>query len=205
MGANPWLITPNGIIAVFTVILAWIGALQWQIFSKQLKAMRLGERVWLSLRQEAVNIRVGSKFGIPLSVANIAKTPAKNIHGWVFVRLVKKDEDVDFNNPSDDVPPLKNGYTRFNQGVMFPNDPQTFKEAYLTVVNQPGHPPETVTWTQEMQGQWAQGDIYILCRARFTYDDAIGMHHWTQLFEGLNVNRPSGKLSTDARVRVAKQ
>ena len=32
-----------------------------------------------------------------------------------------------------------------------------------------------------MQDQWARGEFYILYRAKFTYDDALGKPHWTQL------------------------
>ena len=89
--------------------------------------VEVDQRAWLSLRQEPFTFHIGSELAIPLTAINIGKTPAKNIHGWVFVQPVLKNAEVDFSSPTDTTPPSKCAYTKFNQGVMFPNDPTTFK------------------------------------------------------------------------------
>jgi hypothetical protein len=136
--------------------------------------VEVDQRAWLSLRQEPFQFHTGTELSIPLTANNIGKTPARNIRGWVFVQRVQKDTNVDFSSPTDTTPPRKYAYTKFNQGVMFPNDPTTFKEAYMGEIKEEGHPPVRTVWTDDMQGQWVRGEFFILYRARFTLATGMG-------------------------------
>ena len=149
--------------------------------------MRIDQRAWLSVKPNLLAPQVNGMVLAPTTVTNIGKTPAKNIHGWVFIQTLPRNNTIDFSNPTfTEAPRATPGQPlpvsiKFNVGVLIPGEPLTFNEVAMRQQSSAKSPVVPVPWTQTMQEQYDKGDFYLAVRAHFTYDDAAGNPHWTKI------------------------
>ncbi|MCU1272329.1 MAG: hypothetical protein JWN74_3623 [Acidobacteriaceae bacterium] len=175
------------IMALFTFVIAAAGILQLCVFAAQLDEMRIDQRAWLSVKCDLKQPQVNGTIMAPAVLLNTGKTPAKDVNGVIFIQRVPRNNLVDFSNPVFNGSPRGNSLDRWpasvnlNLGVLFPNEPIPFSEAIMRKQDSFGGPFVSVIWTETMQQQYSNGDFYLNVRARFTYDDAAGNPHWTQL------------------------
>jgi hypothetical protein len=200
----------NAVIAIFTIVIAGITGIQACIYSSQLDWLRIDERAWLAVKFTPFNGPiVGQKLPAPIVAMNVGRTVAKNIHGWVFFRPVPIGNPLDLSEykrvEASSLPegePLP-AWTKFDTGVIFPNDPIYLPQAAFASTAVGKASPEATTWDQARQDQWLRGDTYLALNGKVTYDDADGRHHWTTFCNiflapasGKNVSRDSADRCT---------
>jgi hypothetical protein len=116
---------------------------------------------------------------------NVGKTVAKNIQGWTFFRPVPIGTALDLSEYKKvDPSSLPEGepipaWTKFETGVIFPNDPVYLPQAAFASTPAGKAHPEATTWDQAREDQWLRGDTYLALNGKVTYEDADGRSHWT--------------------------
>lgn len=174
----------NRVMALFTVVIAFIGVLQACIYSSELDEMRIDQRAWLGVKFVSAQPILNSYLPAQLVVNNTGKTPAKNITGEFTAGYLGSDTPIDFRSREElkaagvkltEDTPL---WGSFSTGVLFPNDPTMLPPFILAKGN--ATKPLQVLWDTTLQGRYTKGEIYIEWHGRFDYKDAVGNYHWTQ-------------------------
>lgn len=182
-------ITPNHVMAIFTVVIAVVAFFQWWVYRSQLDWMRIGERPWVAVKFLPIQIAVSEPLCSPLTVADTGRTPAKHIEALIAIRVLPVATPIDFGYPpfpKEAVAPVGSQWPVFNKfkiGVIFPNDPLPITNLCMLKGIRGGPPPKNDVWTQPMQDQFDRGETYVEAHGKFTYTDAIGTQHWTTFCE----------------------
>ncbi len=198
----------NAVIAIFTIVIAVIAGIQACIYSSQLTWLRIDERAWPAVKfTPFYGPAVGSKVPAPIITMNTGKTVAKDIKGWVFFRPVPIATPIDLGDyrraeasslPSGEPLPA---WTKFETGVIFPNDQLPTPQAAIAKTPAGRDKPEAFTWDQPSQDQWIRGDIYLALHGKITYTDAAGNPHWTtfcNIFMAAGTGKNVSKDTSDA-------
>jgi hypothetical protein len=198
----------NAVIALFTIVIAVIAGIQASVYSSQLDWTRIDERAWLAVKFTPFGGPiVGARLPAPIVAANIGKTVAKNIKGWIFFRPVPIGTTIDVSDYAKVQPSsLPEGepipaWTTFVTGVMYPNDPLVISQGVFARTPVGKTTPEAAIWDQTLQDQWLRGDIYLALNGKFTYDDAAGSRHWTTFCNVFIVASSGKNVSRDTSAR----
>ncbi len=186
-GVSEWIRNnANAVIALFTIVIAVIAGIQACIYKSQLDWTRIEERAWLAVKFTPFNGPVvNAKLPAPLLIGNTGKTVATKVRGWIFFRPVPIGTTIDVSDYTKVSPSsLPEGepipaWTKFDTGVIFPNDVIPILQPAFARTPAGKNIPEPATWDQPLQDQWLRGDIYLALTGNITYDDAAGVHHWT--------------------------
>ena len=162
---------------IITVTGLVIATLTAAIFWKQLSAMKVDSRAWITI-SGAVQINQDKATGntsiiFPASVINSGKTPGKSILSQIVVEIVKNGDSPRF--VYDGVPHTVNSI-----GILFPHSPAQVQAALLrfnaNTATQTEQRPLSTTEYQEL----LDGNSYIAVYSRTTYNDIFGTEHWDQ-------------------------
>lgn len=183
---------PNRIMALFTIVIALVGFLQWKVYNAQLDEMRIDQRAWFGVKFTVFSPPpVGSPIPIPALAINVGKTIAKGVVVWTMFAPTSIGTTIDLSDPPppypyppSDGPPFHIFYTQspvwemFRTGVIYPGD--SFQLPLFMSQNVVGQSAsESVVWNQDMQSQWSDGKIYLALHGAAVYYDVAGNSHET--------------------------
>jgi hypothetical protein len=119
---------------------------------------------------------------LPLILTVWGKTPAKHVHGRLFLEVVKFNQDplLDKNT----VPALDTF-----SGIVFPNVPDEFHAVRMKAKK--GNPLGEF----DLLKDWETSDIsasrsYLAAYGTYTYDDSFGIQHWTKFCVSFQASGP---------------
>lgn len=175
--------TTDWLIASFTVVLGFVGALQTCTLRNQLTYMRREERPWIKVElagdkfpDQIVSAGVGRTVTLPLNYTNIGKTPAREVNAVAAVEI------VDSAQPPN-LPPVNGSITglvarHVALGFMFPGQKPVVD--YVTRSKTlDGKTAVEDPLTDDEQRALNEGRKYLVVWSVANYWDTFGVHHWT--------------------------
>jgi hypothetical protein len=138
--------------------------------------MRQDQRPLLKVTSDFIQkpLIVGSTVGGTVTFQNIGKTPAKNIVGKWYLRMVRNGE------------PLRLTYHPKNwwgitMGAIYPNEPPTTEQAYWEPDNWTGGAgrPPTNKVTPKDYDDFVHGKAFLIIYGNLAYIDGFGISHWS--------------------------
>jgi hypothetical protein len=119
---------------------------------------------------------------LPLKITVWGKTPAKHVHGRLFLEIVKVNQDplLDKNT----VPPLDTF-----SGIVFPGVPGELRAVRMKAKN------GNKLGEFDLLKDWEASDIsasrsYLAAYGTYTYDDSFGVQHWTKFCVSFQATNP---------------
>jgi hypothetical protein len=156
------------VIAIFTVLLAIIGVLQYAVYRKQLRYMQVDQRAWVKLVPDVnPNIAEGEPIKATVTVTNIGKTSAGKVYSEVVLRVVENGSHPEFKYDA---------FFRFSTHVLFPNDPAIFPATSME--NSPEHALRQSVLSKQAYADLTSGRAYIVAYSKTTYADIFGVDHY---------------------------
>jgi hypothetical protein len=137
--------------------------------------MRQDQRPMLTVTPEFNHkeLVVGDTVGGTVTFQNIGKTPAKNIVGKWYLRMVHNGENLRLTYP-------KNWYG-VTSGAIYPNDPPATEQAYWITDDWTGGiglPPTNKVTTKDYD-DFVHGKAFLILYGNLSYSDGFGINHWT--------------------------
>ena len=103
------------VVAIFTVVLAMVGVLQFVILSNQLTDSRKEQRPWIRVWTDDAAVKASPNGVVAKAhLLNSGKTPAKSVYAEFFVERVQNGAEPLFKEIRS---------TRLSTGSLFPNLP----------------------------------------------------------------------------------
>jgi len=179
-----WVAEILGIAAA--VVLAFLAYFQWketQNTVKQLKRqIAMDQRAWLLLDtdvSDTFQMHEGD-FAVPISLTNIGKSPAENIHGFIEVDELTQEEVG-----TSDYGPGKER-TNIKAGLIYPQKPHETKAYKWASEKKP------VAIDSQRHLQFETGKIVVVIRGKLFYEDIFHVEHWIEFCHAISGN-PSSK------------
>lgn len=180
-----WATNPNWSMVIFTAVLTVIAGIQAYLIHSQTETMRKEQRPWVSIPRHNIPFptpQIHSDLAQELSVLNIGKTVARDVHTSFVVRLIPKGESPDFSYTDPDHPPEES-----ELGAIFPDDTElSIRVAKVSFEDRPDRFGKmrrgkyTVPLSQGEYDSLTSFDDYIVVYGTVTYGDAMGITtHWT--------------------------
>ena len=124
----------------------------------------------------------GSVLHLPLKMTVLGKTPARHVHGRLFLEIVKINQDPLLEKNT--VPALDTF-----AGIVFPNVPEEFDA--VRIKPKKGNKLGEFDLLKDSEAS----DVlayrsYLAAYGTYTYDDAFDIKHWTKFCVSFHVNGP---------------
>ena len=154
-------------LVAFICALAVLGYFQYKTMDSQLNVAQNDERAWIRVKpttNEQSQFIEGQKFAYSLTLSNIGKTPARNIHVNALMNMVPANQQVDLRCADSRCASDSTFY-----GIFFPNETSPF-------------PMEK--FHGETAGHidaWNNGTAYFAVHGIVTYTDVFHTDHWTKI------------------------
>jgi hypothetical protein len=161
-------------LTIFTCALAGVAVFQAVITNNQLTVMRNDQRAWLEVKPQdgmVIHVVYGQLVKYPIQLANVGKTPARNIHMETFVEIPNASQEarlecVDMGGSCP--------HRGLRAGIIFPNTHLDFMAFRIEDNTQP------LVVTQPEADAWENGRAYASVYGIVSYDDIFNHHHWTK-------------------------
>lgn len=171
---------------------AQIAALREQAVATQDSAnaistqMRQDQRAWVivSFGQDRVgNLEINKPISVPINFLNIGKTPATTLHGFFTIRLLRRNERLNFDLP--------NCRETITIPALFPGEKNTVPLA--RVCRNPllisGFGPTILT--QRGMNDLQTGEYTMAMFGQIAYDDVFGRNHWMRVCQYTSPTEPN--------------
>jgi len=173
------------VMAILTLIGIVVACLTGAIFWQQLSAMKTDQRAWVTLTAPTASPEpekqvaadgatiTGYTIGIPITVTNAGKTPARHYSVDIAVEKVRVDRPPTLSY----VGPI----TRSVSGILFPNSPFVIETGLFDANS---NAPDAVNGTAKKTLSPAEfqrlrdGKDYMVLYANGSYVDIFGTQHW---------------------------
>jgi hypothetical protein len=119
-------------------------------------------------------LAVGETITGSVTVENVGKTPATQMKGLWYIRIVQNGEKLRFRYPM-------NSSWGLTMGAIFPNDPPVVNNVNWTKIdpsNKTSYPTERKVTPEEFNSL-LRGAAFFIIYGRLTYNDEFGISHWT--------------------------
>ena len=188
------------IMAVLTFLGLLITVFTGLILYDQLHEMKVDQRAWMSLSMGTVQFpkdldSIGKvPVSAPITITNIGKTAARNIHTQAVM-------DYEVNGSSPDFIYDRRPRSEGTTGIMFPNSPFPMPATFMEGKQGGGTQPRYLTAAEYQD--LTKGDGYMVVYVETTYTDIFGSQHWLhfcQFFASSQVVSPvtvTSKACTD--------
>jgi hypothetical protein len=165
------------IMAVLTLVGVVIATLTGFILSNQLHEMKTDQRAWVTMSLGSVqfpsNISDISRVQVraPLTVNNVGKTAARNLHSKVIM-------EYEVNGQYSDFVYDHRIRAESTSGIMFPTVQQTMPIFFVegNPNDKNGSQPRFLTASEYQD--LIKGDGYMVVYGETTYTDIFGTNHW---------------------------
>jgi hypothetical protein len=142
--------------------------------------------IWAQMRQDQrpllkpgmsfahKRLAVGETITGSVTIQNVGKTPATQMNGLWYIRIVQNGEKLRFRYPM-------NSSLGDRSGAIFPKDPPIIDNVYSTKIdpsNKTAYPTERKVTPEEFNSL-LRGGAFVILYGRFTYTDGFGISHWT--------------------------
>ena len=169
-----WTVAITAIIAV--IYFMQLSAMRDTVEVTRRSAERQ-DRAWVAVKPKGpFNVVTGAPVGIPFSLINFGKTPARHIHTdlWAKFIPVTSLEEMSETGPRMEM----------ETGDLFPGNVNELED-FSTMQAQRQRPKgghETENWPIESGevSDFGAGNIYQVTYMVVSYDDIFGIHHWTR-------------------------
>ena len=158
------VISPDAVIASFTVVLAVVAVWQTAIFVKTLRLARFQQRAWVGVTRVAATIAAGSPMKIVISFKNAGQGPALRVMRSSNLRLHRSTEPLR--------PDAVSARPMASAGLILPGEGQV--EILYT--------PDLLR--DEMLEEIKSGIVRVYVFGELTYSDILGRHR-TRFFRFL--------------------
>lgn len=170
----------NVMLTAFTGILSIIAVFQYLVTGGQLEVMQQDERAWLRFDaysdapgtdRVSTSITTGQPVTYPMKVANVGKTPARNMDMKIFVDIgdALQEPPLDHVDGGTISP-----HGHATAGIIFPNS--EFKQSVVRL----GDDGSPLVATDKEVVAIRDGKAYLAVYGVVTYDDVFNTHHWTK-------------------------
>lgn len=181
---NPWYKTLEGwyyFFAIFgipfAIAYAIVTYLQWRDLRSN---FRTDQRAWLTRRVDRsppVFLELGKRISLDVVIANIGKTPARNLNGSVVLDLLDSDQNPSFDYSGD------RPRVYFTNQLIVPGD-STHVGAHVIKRSSIGSPGGDVLTDNDVK-QFSKGALHAVIHGKIYFDDIFSHQHWYSFCEYL--------------------
>jgi len=136
-----------------------------------LKVMRADQRAWVNGQGgDHLRLEVGKQIAQPFLLANIGRTPARNVYAVYVIDVLNVGDEPSFDYSNE-------RKSETLEPVMFPGRSNPIALPLLSSV--PGTKIfEPTIMTKELSDKYHAGQIWFVIYGSITYDDVFDVSHW---------------------------
>jgi hypothetical protein len=138
--------------------------------------MRQEYRAWITLKSGNGAVTVGQPISLPIRIANIGRTPAKDVEGDVCVYLMDKGEDPPFLYGKD---ARKRGFPSYHYSAKVIMHGESY-EFPLVMEAHGKQGTGIIVAYLELRKQLQDRERWMVMYGKFSYRDAFGANHSVQ-------------------------